>query len=666
MAQTAAIKRSFNDTIAYTPTSNKQAGDVFEFAPRLLGIALADIPANTSGPLEVDGVFDLPKSSDAFDVGTPVFWDRDGTPVTGTAASGAATNAVGVYAGICIRDANAAASYVRTRMGAWAAVGATEVLVASSTAPSHVKAAANYVCDGVDDHVEIQAALDSFGPLGGRVVLSDGYFELGKSDESTELSGTGTLTSQRLDVGAAYGQIQVGDMISIRDGDYSGSTLQARNADGIYAVEYVTGFGGSATQVKFRSVFSQTFTNVNWVRPAYSLRMPPAVTLQGQGLGRTALRLQVGENCSIIWMSTNGQRTVGTQRLENLSILGRNANQTADWWKCNGVMTGIAYDVHVHDCEVRYCKGVGIAIGEGWGFVMRGGWVEDCQICVHETTGYSKIMQCKIQQAGVTTTNGAPIQYTKGGNALLVGCEVRAGTNAPRAILLRGSYGHTINGCLLEASSNAYGCIECVDCDGSTNRSLCAEGNHYECMATSYVLNLVSWLMGGTVSGLVNGDPTNAINGYASSATGLQINLAGTYLTQYPAYTMRSIGVLNNTGGSLADGYSYVWDNTAAEGAVRLPAAAGDVGLFAGVNNTYPTANAARGYLTVQGLVQISVNAATAIAINDLLALDTGGSDWGRMKKAASTEIAFARALAAKASGTGVIAAELIPPRAIP
>ena len=40
-------------------------------------------------------------------------------------------------------------------------------------------AAAEYICDGVDDQVEIQAALDSLPPEGGTVILSPGHFHWG-------------------------------------------------------------------------------------------------------------------------------------------------------------------------------------------------------------------------------------------------------------------------------------------------------------------------------------------------------------------------------------------------------------------------------------------------------------------------------------------------------
>lgn len=50
------------------------------------------------------------------------------------------------------------------------------VLVAASDAPSVVQQIADQVCDGTDDQVEIQAAVDSLGAAGGTVLLSEGTF----------------------------------------------------------------------------------------------------------------------------------------------------------------------------------------------------------------------------------------------------------------------------------------------------------------------------------------------------------------------------------------------------------------------------------------------------------------------------------------------------------
>lgn len=69
--------------------------------------------------------------------------------------------------------------------------GLNGVLVAAASAPGRIKAWADYVCDGVDDQVEIQAALDAAG----RVYLSPGDFQL---SQPVILRGSHNLTGAGL------------------------------------------------------------------------------------------------------------------------------------------------------------------------------------------------------------------------------------------------------------------------------------------------------------------------------------------------------------------------------------------------------------------------------------------------------------------------------------
>jgi predicted RecA/RadA family phage recombinase len=145
MAQTAALrKQDDGETIDYTPTSAVTGGDVVVVGNRPC-VATGDIAANTAGTLVCEGVFDFPKSSDVFVVGSPVYWDASGSPVTGTASSGAAMNAAGKVAGVCLANANAAVSYVRTKLGGLgsdrfisvATVNAAGSVIGNATAASY-------------------------------------------------------------------------------------------------------------------------------------------------------------------------------------------------------------------------------------------------------------------------------------------------------------------------------------------------------------------------------------------------------------------------------------------------------------------------------------------------------------------------------------------------
>ena len=50
------------------------------------------------------------------------------------------------------------------------------IKVAAYNSPASIQANADYLCDGTDDQVEIQAAIDSLTSGGGTVELSEGIF----------------------------------------------------------------------------------------------------------------------------------------------------------------------------------------------------------------------------------------------------------------------------------------------------------------------------------------------------------------------------------------------------------------------------------------------------------------------------------------------------------
>lgn len=94
MAQTAATFYSADDGIDYTPGSAVTAGDVIVLGS-IVAVAIDDIAANQKGSLQIDGIFKVPKITGAITVGSKIYWDPAGTPVTGDASSGAATTTAG-------------------------------------------------------------------------------------------------------------------------------------------------------------------------------------------------------------------------------------------------------------------------------------------------------------------------------------------------------------------------------------------------------------------------------------------------------------------------------------------------------------------------------------------------------------------------------------------
>lgn len=96
MAQTQVPTRFLAgsyETIDHTPSSAVYAGDVVVLETNLVYIAVAAIAANVLGALARHGGrwVGPKKSGEAIAVGAKIYWDEDGSPLGGTAETGAFT-----------------------------------------------------------------------------------------------------------------------------------------------------------------------------------------------------------------------------------------------------------------------------------------------------------------------------------------------------------------------------------------------------------------------------------------------------------------------------------------------------------------------------------------------------------------------------------------------
>jgi len=118
---------------------------------------------------------------------------------------------------------------------------APDIVVAASNSSEHVKKIADYVCDGVDDQVEIQAAIDSFsGP--GRILLAEGLFSFSSGitiPSSFMLLGMGWNTVLKIAEGASSFTL-----ISNDDPTGGNSSIAVRDLkiDGSYDLNAGTGY----------------------------------------------------------------------------------------------------------------------------------------------------------------------------------------------------------------------------------------------------------------------------------------------------------------------------------------------------------------------------------------------------------------------------------------
>ena len=71
----AAIFYQIGDVIDYTAAEALSFGEVVDLSTRI-GVAGADIAKDAAGPVQVTGVYRIPKASGAVTVGQALYWDK--------------------------------------------------------------------------------------------------------------------------------------------------------------------------------------------------------------------------------------------------------------------------------------------------------------------------------------------------------------------------------------------------------------------------------------------------------------------------------------------------------------------------------------------------------------------------------------------------------------
>lgn len=138
-------------------------------------------------------------------------------------------------------------------------IGGVTYVVAANDATAAVKLVADYVCDGTNDNVEIQQALDAVPSGGGKVILSEGTFTIGATVNITVLNtilefAGGTIAWSGVTSTTALLQVTV-SKAAIINPKLTGSGSKG-NGTGILMV-------GSATGVHDVQIFNPQCSNLN-------------------------------------------------------------------------------------------------------------------------------------------------------------------------------------------------------------------------------------------------------------------------------------------------------------------------------------------------------------------------------------------------------------------
>lgn len=226
MAQTPAILHKTGDVVDYTPTNAVIAGEVVVIGT-MPCIAPSAIAANTLGVLAVEGIWDVPKTSDVFTAGDAVYWDTNGEPVVGDTLSGAADNnaATGELLGWAVANAANTANTVRVKMTS-----------AKRTATIAGSVTANDIT-GSDSSLGVSGIAGNAG-AGGSIVVAGG---------AGDGNAAGGLVSVTGGAGAGTGDGGAASLVGGASGNGASSNGGAIAITGGAATAAASGDGGAIT-----------------------------------------------------------------------------------------------------------------------------------------------------------------------------------------------------------------------------------------------------------------------------------------------------------------------------------------------------------------------------------------------------------------------------------
>ena len=195
MAQTPANYVFPGASLPYTGAGTEVPGQVIEVGTVPMIVETVDPNAATAMNLSSGGVWNVPKDTSTFSAGDAVYWDSNGSPVTGTASSGAATSTA---------SGNNLMGLV-TPLGA-ALTGDSYVQVLLTAAKRTTTIAGSVTADditGSDSSLGIAGKAGNNG-AGGAIVIAGG------AGNNASAGGALTLRGGAGD-GAANGAIAIGD-----------------------------------------------------------------------------------------------------------------------------------------------------------------------------------------------------------------------------------------------------------------------------------------------------------------------------------------------------------------------------------------------------------------------------------------------------------------------
>lgn len=333
-------------------------------------------------------------------------------------------------------------NYVKWNLGQWIkyldeiGVRPATYFVAASDAAAETKLHADAVCDGTDDHTDINTAITSVSSTGGKVLLSEGTFTI-----AGEISMASNVHLQGMGPGAT--------IVKVKDSDTGVYTILDIDTLGSVTVSDLTIDGNSASASSNNTgVVITSSTDVALLNLA--IKNISRNTAAGDGISTTGSQRVRILNCTVRDCQYRGiVATSGTIHVADCLITGTadtgilfdssstncSVVGTSVWTTSNNGISAAGSDQRIIGCEVLSCDQYGIALdgqaivkgcivknNDQHGFYLAGG-ADECIIeaCIVDTNGQGT----HDTYSGFYFASGAS-------NNTITNCRVRKGASSPQ------------------------------------------------------------------------------------------------------------------------------------------------------------------------------------------------------------------------------------------
>lgn len=181
-----------------------------------------------------------------------------------------------------------------------------ELIIAASNSTNRSKRSADYICDGIEDDIEIQTAINQLSTLGGKLILLEGTFNIRNqiypcSNINIEIYGTLKLvdtidTTLTSNITSTTNTLNVTDASEFNIGDYlvifddnstvqGGGTGQTRKTAECVKITNITGNVITVSVNLQRNYTPAANAKVSILNSVFLLESVHDVTIEGYGLG---------------------------------------------------------------------------------------------------------------------------------------------------------------------------------------------------------------------------------------------------------------------------------------------------------------------------------------------------------------------------------------------